>query len=1071
VVDTGHEGFTTSGTFTSADGPHGSKRWRGSAGAAAMFAQTIAVGGTYEVFARWPISAGAGFVEITIESEEGSHTVPLNQRHLAGEWVSLGAYPFQARSQAKVTVRGAQGQAFVVDAVRWQQRAAADAVAAFASSKFPIAVLGEDYATRVSTAGGKPPFKFSVAGHGLPQGLSLDTATGLVSGRPVRAGLFAFTLNLLDERGQSARADFTLGVAENVGGEKDSIELSVAAGKPAAEPVRAQAYSGGAPDLSALRSVIAAMPEGEWARVNLNRFDSAWTPEDLRVFRLEGGGVTTPGSIMDAWSSFAWDSNRGNLFLYGGGHATYAGNDTYQWQGSSRNWTRSSLPSQIKQNSQGNWESVDGPLVTPNSAHTYDNMIFLPIADRVLVLGGGVYNHVSNFLVETSPTTSRKTGPYFFDTGRADGNKVGGLTGSHVQRVAPHPEVVGGNMWSNRESWLNTSATSKPPLEHFLGGCTGYAVENGHDVVYYRSYKALYRYEVVDVNMPSADRWSQVGVYWASYGATGTCAYDAERQIFLSSNVLLGQPFAFWSLATPGADNREVLVTPVDPTGEFMALWTSGAIKSTDCALDFDPARKNYLYWCGDGRVWTLTPPAAGPITGAGWTIAKARTPVGLVPNETAYSGILGKWKYIPNLDVFMGLAGRDTGNIWLYKPKGWSNPGGGNLSPIVEITTPVVGAASVTLGTAIPIAAQASDPDGSVSKVEFFANGTKIGERTAVPYGITWTNASLGAQAITAIATDNAGATRVSAAVTVNVLAPIPVNVAPTASWLAPANGANIDLGVAITLSATAADSDGSIAKVEFYDGSSLVGTATAAPYSVVWTNAALGAHTLNVVATDDKGATASASRSITIKPVAVVTVETTTIQRGFAGGNAADISLFSADGSNPAGAATTLIEQAGAYSLMVRFPIFVSEGGPVPNGAVIDSATLSLYKSTKGSVSYSLYRVLQEWSEPHATWNRRTSTQSWGAPGANGSADVESVAVSNLQSGAQAAWQNFDLTANVQAMSNASTPANYGWRLRRISGGVGITTTQHRFYSSEYASTAYRPKLVVTYRVTTTN
>ena len=40
-------------------------------------------------------------------------------------------------------------------------------------------------------------------------------------------------------------------------------------------------------------------------------------------------------------------------------------------------------------------------------------------------------------------------------------------------------------------------------------------------------------------------------------------------------------------------------------------------------------------------------------------------------PNGDYGTGILGKWKYVPNLDAFIGLQDQTLGNIWLYKPVG----------------------------------------------------------------------------------------------------------------------------------------------------------------------------------------------------------------------------------------------------------------------------------------------------------------------------------------------------------------------------------------------------------------
>ncbi len=48
------------------------------------------------------------------------------------------------------------------------------------------------------------------------------------------------------------------------------------------------------------------------------------------------------------------------------------------------------------------------------------------------------------------------------------------------------------------------------------------------------------------------------------------------------------------------------------------------------------------------------------------------------------------------------------------------------------------------------------------------------------------------------------------------------------------PAAGSSYTAPASVTLSANAADSDGSIASVAFYNGASLIGTDTSAPYSI---------------------------------------------------------------------------------------------------------------------------------------------------------------------------------------------------------------------------------------------
>lgn len=62
------------------------------------------------------------------------------------------------------------------------------------------------------------------------------------------------------------------------------------------------------------------------------------------------------------------------------------------------------------------------------------------------------------------------------------------------------------------------------------------------------------------------------------------------------------------------------------------------------------------------------------------------------------------------------------------------------------------------------------SDSDGSVSKVEFYANGTLVGTDTAAPFSFLWSNVSAGNYTITAKVTDNDGAVTTSSGVSTSV-------------------------------------------------------------------------------------------------------------------------------------------------------------------------------------------------------------------------------------------------------------------------------------------------------------
>lgn len=95
--------------------------------------------------------------------------------------------------------------------------------------------------------------------------------------------------------------------------------------------------------------------------------------------------------------------------------------------------------------------------------------------------------------------------------------------------------------------------------------------------------------------------------------------------------------------------------------------------------------------------------------------------------------------------------------------------------------------------------------------------------------------------------------------------------NQSPTVSLTSPANNATYTAGASIAVSADAADSDGTVAQVQFFSGTTSLGIDTSAPYSVSWTNVAAGSYAVKAVATDNAGATGtSALANITVEPVA---------------------------------------------------------------------------------------------------------------------------------------------------------------------------------------------------------
>jgi hypothetical protein len=210
--------------------------------------------------------------------------------------------------------------------------------------------------------------------------------------------------------------------------------------------------------------------------------------------------------------------------------------------------------------------------------------------------------------------------------------------------------------------------------------------------------------------------------------------------------------------------------------------------------------------------------------------------------------------------------SGTPTGAPGDFAPYLSFEVGGAAVAPSVLITSPANGA-DVNVGP-INIEATATD-DGTIAKVEFFAEQGDalifVGQDTTQPYSSTFNPTAAGTYTLRAVATDNQGLTgEHTVVVDVGVANP------PTVAITSPAEGATVIKGVNIIIAATAQD-DVSVTNVQFYAGMgnalTLLGEDSTAPYTMDYTPATAGTHTIRVVATDNLGLTNEASISLTVQ------------------------------------------------------------------------------------------------------------------------------------------------------------------------------------------------------------
>ncbi len=223
-----------------------------------------------------------------------------------------------------------------------------------------------------------------------------------------------------------------------------------------------------------------------------------------------------------------------------------------------------------------------------------------------------------------------------------------------------------------------------------------------------------------------------------------------------------------------------------------------------------------------------------------------------------------------PNANNYVG-GDQVSYNGRLYEAKWWTTqtPGGTewtdlgvcgdgntNQKPTASVS---LSASSADVNTAVTISATASDSDGSVASVEFFVNGSSVGVDNSAPYSVSWTSTTAGTYTVSAVATDNEGATSDASTASFTANSVGGGNDNPTVSLSSDINGG--DLGTSIVLTASANDTDGSVSSVTFSVDGAVINTDSSAPFTYTWTPTAAGTYTVSAVATDNEGATSSLS------------------------------------------------------------------------------------------------------------------------------------------------------------------------------------------------------------------
>ncbi len=193
----------------------------------------------------------------------------------------------------------------------------------------------------------------------------------------------------------------------------------------------------------------------------------------------------------------------------------------------------------------------------------------------------------------------------------------------------------------------------------------------------------------------------------------------------------------------------------IKSSGPFTGYATNGAVASSSTTLPLDFARGNpiavTLTYNGTVLTEHLSDLNTSNTFDATYTVNLAAAVGGTNAAFVGFTGASGTAAASQLIESF---------TFGPYQP------------PTVAITSPSDGAI-FSAPNSVGMSANASVPSGTIKKVEFFRNDTKLGEDTAAPYTFLWTTPPAGRYTLTAKATDDQGNTTGSSPVQIIVTPP----------------------------------------------------------------------------------------------------------------------------------------------------------------------------------------------------------------------------------------------------------------------------------------------------------
>jgi hypothetical protein len=388
-----------------------------------------------------------------------------------------------------------------------------------------------------------------------------------------------------------ANASFTLTCSSRNGRASKTISTAVAQNPPSSRVVN-----------------LANLPKGRWTEIPDSKLSSVYPVNSPTPFK--GSPM-----VMLAWNGGAFDAEANHLYVWGGGHEDYGGNEVYRFNVEAFRWERLIDPSPVKEwiaagtIRQAYAVMADGPT----ALHTYSDLVWVPSTKRFIIGGAFTYRAAGG------PTSF-----WQFDPAARKWERL----------PAPIPGAMPAYLPNGLIAKFGDEISMYDPVAH---------------KVVKRFPNAFYTVTGFFSPAGYGDGWHlQVGRQWHNIGLTDLRDPGAPKQRGFTLT-----PEAFAALGSHGRTypliptSGQAPVPPKEGMGLFGVAWSAVA--------------KKFALWKGAREVWTFDPVT---LTFERLPNLDGPTPI---PHNPPTQGVYGRWAYMPKFDAFVGVD-NPSGNVWLYR-------------------------------------------------------------------------------------------------------------------------------------------------------------------------------------------------------------------------------------------------------------------------------------------------------------------------------------------------------------------------------------------------------------------